>query len=121
MPDVDNRELRIEIYEPGYVGQSRPQILDAPSTITYGKQFTLDTTQAHSIGRVALIRAGAVTHGFNSDQRFVACTFERSGPHRLKVSAPPTSAIAPPGYYLLFVVNRNRVPSKGEFVRVKRT
>jgi hypothetical protein len=120
MPDVDNRELRIEIYEPAYVGQSRPQILEAPTTITYGKPFTLDATQAHSIGRVALIRAGAVTHGFNSDQRFVACTFERSGPHRLKVSAPPTSAFAPPGYYLLFVVNRNRVPSKGEFVRVKR-
>ena len=120
-PNVDNRELRIEIYEPGYVGQSRPQLLDVPTTITCGQPFTLRTTQAPSIRRVALIRTGAVTHGFNSDQRYVACTFERSGPNRLAVSAPPTSAIAPPGYYLLFVVNQNRVPSEGRFVRVKRT
>jgi Galactose oxidase-like, Early set domain len=118
-PNVDNRELRIELYEPGYVGQSRPEIVDVPATITCGQPFTLDTTQAQSIRRVALIRTGAVTHGFNSDQRYVACTFERSGPHRLKVSAPPTSAIAPPGYYLLFVVKQNRVPSEGRFVRVK--
>ncbi len=118
-PNIDNRELRIEIYEPGYVGQSRPEILDAPVTITCAKHFNLDTTQTSSIRRVVLIRAGAVTHGFNSDQRYVACTFERSGPHRLEVTAPPTGAIAPPGYYLLFVVNQNRVPSKGRFVRVK--
>jgi Domain of unknown function (DUF1929) len=119
-PNVDNRELRIEIYEPGYVGQSRPELLDVPMTITCGQPFSLATTQAHSIRRVALIRTGAVTHGFNSDQRYVACTFERSGPHRLTVSAPPTNAIAPPGYYLMFVVNQNRVPSEGRFVRVKR-
>lgn len=119
-PNVDNRELRIEIYEPGYVGQSRPELLDVPTTITCGQPFTLDTTKARSIRRVVLIRTGAVTHGFNSDQRYVACTFERSGPHRLEVSAPPTSAIAPPGYYLLFVVNQNRVPSEGRFVRLKR-
>jgi hypothetical protein len=119
-PNLDNRELRIEIYEPEYVGRSRPEILDFPATITCGKPFTVRTTQAASIRRVALIRAGSVTHGFNSDQRYVACTFERSGPHQLRVNAPPTSAIAPPGYYLLFAVNRSRVPSEGRFTRIKR-
>ena len=118
-PNVDNRELRIELYEPGYFGQSRPEILDAATTITCGQPFTMGTTQAQSIRRVALIRCGAVTHGFNSDQRYVACTFERAGPQGLKVNAPPTSAIAPPGYYLLFVVNQYRVPSAGRFVQVK--
>jgi Domain of unknown function (DUF1929) len=34
--------------------------------------------------------------------------------------SPPTSAIAPPGYYLLFVVKQNGVPSEGRFVRVRR-
>jgi hypothetical protein len=119
-PDVDNRELRIELYEPKYVGRSRPEIMDVPTTITCGQQFTLETPQADSIRRVALIRTGSVTHGFNSDQRYVACRFERSGPSRLDVSAPPTSAIAPPGYYLLFVVKQNGVPSEGRFVRVRR-
>ena len=119
-PNVDNRELRIELYEPKYVGQSRPEIMDVPTTITCGQQFTLETPQATSIRRVALIRIGSVTHGFNPDQRYVACRFERTGPNRLEVSAPPTSAIAPPGYYLLFAVTQNRVPSEGRFVRVKR-
>jgi hypothetical protein len=119
MPNVDNRELRIEIYEPGYVSQSRPKIEEAPATIAYGAPFSVGTTQTNSIRRVALLRTGSVTHSFNSDQRYVACSFERSGPHRLRVTAPPTSAVAPPGYYLLFVVNRNRVPSEGRFVQVK--
>ncbi len=119
MPNVDTRELRIEIYEPGYVAQSRPKIQDAPATITHARPFTVETTQTKSIRRVALIRTGSVTHSFNSDQRYVACSFERSGPHRLRVGAPPTRAIAPPGYYLLFVVNQNRVPSEGRFVQVK--
>jgi hypothetical protein len=119
MPNVDNRELRIEIYEPAYVGQARPQIEEAPATIAYDAPFTVETTQTNSIRRVALVRTGSVTHSFNSDQRYVACSFERSGPHRLRVTAPPTSAVAPPGYYLLFVVNRHRVPSVGRFVQVK--
>jgi Domain of unknown function (DUF1929) len=118
-PNVDTRELRIELYEPAYVGQSRPEILEIPDTITCGQSFTLNTTQARSIRRVALIRTGSVTHGFNSDQRYVVCTFERTGPNRLRVSAPPSANIAPPGYYLLFVVKQNRVPSAGQFVRVE--
>jgi Domain of unknown function (DUF1929) len=118
-PNVDTRELRIELYEPAYVGQSRPEILEVPDTITCGQSFTLNTTQARSIRRVALIRTGSVTHGFNSDQRYVVCTFERTGPNRLRVSAPPSANIAPPGYYLLFVVKQNRVPSAGQFVRVE--
>jgi hypothetical protein len=60
-----------------------------------------------------------VTHGFNSDQRYVACTFEKKGNDRLRVSAPPDTTIAPPGYYLLFAVNQQRVPSEGKFVRVE--
>lgn len=119
-PNVDNRELRIELYEPPYVGQSRPEIAAVPSAITCGAEFTVETPQANSIARVALIRTGSVTHGFNPDQRYVGCRFERSGPGRLEVSAPPNSAIAPPGYYLLFVVTANRVPSVGRFVQVKR-
>ncbi len=119
-PNQDNRELRFELYTPTYVGQSRPEITDVPTTITCGAPFTLETSQSSSIRRVALIRTGSVTHGFNSDQRYVACRFEPSGANRLTVTAPPTSAVAPPGYYLLFVVNQNRVPSEGRFVRVNR-
>jgi hypothetical protein len=118
-PNVDTRELRFELYEPAYVGQSRPEILEVPDSVACAETFTVDTTQAESIRRVALIRIGSVTHGFNSDQRYVVCKFERTGPNRLKVSAPPTASIAPPGYYLLFVVKQNRVPSEGRFVRVK--
>jgi hypothetical protein len=119
-PNVDNRELRIEIYEPDYFGQKRPEIVAAPATIDCGQTFELHVTHANSIRRVALIRTGSVTHGFNSDQRYVACTFERSGPQQLTVNAPPDNSIAPAGYYLLFVVDRSRVPSEGRFTRVAR-
>jgi len=117
--NIDNRELRIEIYEPDYVSKSRPEITEFPPTVTCGHSFTVRTPQAGSIRRVALIRCGAVTHGFNSDQRYVACTFQKTGTDRLRVSAPPDSTIAPPGYYLLFAIDQHRVPSEAKFVRVK--
>jgi hypothetical protein len=116
-PGVDNRELRIEIYEPPYYSADRPQLLSAPGAIGWGQSFDVRTSQADRIVRVAMIRAGSVTHAFNSDQRYVGLSFSRNGGW-LTVKAPPNTGIAPPGYYLLFVLNRDNIPSIGWSVRL---
>ena len=36
----------------------------------------------------------------------------------MQVIAPPDGNHAPPGYYMLFVVDSNGVPSMGEFVQI---
>ncbi|MEP6692574.1 MAG: galactose oxidase-like domain-containing protein [Gemmatimonadaceae bacterium] len=112
-------ELRIEIFEPDYFARAdRPRIGSAPDTVMCGDSFDIETPDAASIGRVAIIRAGSVTHSFNSDQRYVGLDFRRSGDARLSVTAPPNGRIAPPGSYLLFLLNTDGVPSAGQFVRI---
>jgi hypothetical protein len=112
------RELRIEVFEPPYFHLARPEITAHPAVITYSGEFEIETLQAGSIARLALIRCGTSTHGFNPDQRYVGLRIlRRSGAH-LTAAPPPTANIAPPGYYLLFAIDRDGVPSIGRFVRV---
>ena len=116
-PGVDNRELRIEIYEPPYYSADRPQLTSAPRAIGWGQTFHVRSSQTDRIVRVAMIRAGSVTHAYNSDQRYVGLGFSRTGGW-LTVKAPPNTGTAPPGYYLLFVLNRDNIPSIGWSVRL---
>jgi hypothetical protein len=125
---VDNRELRIEIFEPWYFGRpDRPTISVAPPHVTLGHNFIIDTPQAASISRVALVRAGSVTHAFNGDQRYVGIPFTVASGTSLTASVPDNEHLLPPGPYLLFVLGQVSdpdsgatldVPSLGVFVEV---
>lgn len=111
-------EKRIEIYSPSYVGQSRPTIEGAPTFISYGKQFTVDVAANNQIARVALMRCGSITHAYDSDQRYVGLTFTPQN-DKLNVTAPPNAFIAPPGYYMLWVIDTQGRPCHlAKFVRL---
>jgi len=104
-------EFRIEVYKPIYDGDPRrPTIGDAPRRIAYGRQFDVTSPEAASIGRVAVMRCGSVTHAFDGDQRYVDLPFERSGRTRLRVEAPPDGNVAPPGAYMLWLVDDRDLP-----------
>jgi len=66
---------------------------------------------------VVLVRPGSPTHAFDQDQRLVRLSYN-AGSGVLNVTAPPTGNIAPPGYYMLFVVSSAGVPSTASFVRL---
>ena len=63
------------------------------------------------------MRAGSVTHTNNMDQRYVGLAIVGRGADRLTVRAPRDGTYAPPGHYLLFIVDDNRVPSVASMVR----
>jgi hypothetical protein len=106
-----------EIFSPPYLFKgARPTITSAPTTIEYSTDFTVVTPDAASIAKVSLIRLGSVTHAYNSNQRFVPLTFTASG-GSLTVQAPTSRNIAPPGHYMLFIVNGAGVPSVAPIVR----
>ena len=113
-------ELRVELFLPPYDGNAaRPQITSAPPSAGYGQTFEIRTPQAAQIRRVALTRCGCVTHAFDNDQRYVGLTFQRGEGDRLRVTAPPNSRIAPPGYYLLWVLDTNHLPcQEAQFLRI---
>jgi hypothetical protein len=63
------------------------------------------------------MRNGAVTHAFDMDQRYVGLVFTVNN-GVLNVTGPPNGNIAPPGYYMLFILNSVGVPSVGTIVQV---
>jgi hypothetical protein len=111
-------QLNAEIYSPPYLFKgARPTISSIPSGVGYGAPFTVSTPDADRIQKVVLVRTGAVTHGLDMNQRYVPLAFT-SSPGHLQIQAPSTGNIAPPGFYMLFIVDDKGVPSVGSFVWV---
>jgi hypothetical protein len=109
--------MSMEVYSPPYLHRGpRPRITATPGVIGYGSQFTVNSVDACRIDRVTLIRMSAVTHHTNTDQRFLSLEFHRQGNCDLRVTSPANSNLAPPGYYLLFVLDDCGVPSVGRIV-----
>jgi PKD repeat protein len=114
MPEERNAEL----FSPPYLSNGpRPTITDGPSSIGYGTTFTVATPQAADIQKVSLIRLGSVTHAFDMNQRLQWLPFVRQSA-ALDVSAPAGGTRAPPGHYMLFILNGAGVPSEGKIVKV---
>lgn len=113
------RQLTGEIYSPPYLYKgTRPAISSAPSSVGYGQTFTIGSAQAATIKGVTLIRLGSVTHAFDSNQRFNRLVFVATS-GGLNVTAPVSRNLAPPGHYMLFILNGNGVPSVSKLVRLK--
>ena len=107
-----------ERYFPWYYTLSRPAITGAPAAIAYGGSFDVQTPSPAAITEVVLLRPGAVTHGWNMSQRYIECVITASTATAVSVHAPPNGNIAPPGYYLLFILTAGRVPSVARWIRL---
>src|SRR5580704_7956669 len=126
-PERGTYEPHMEIYTPAYLFNSsggpatRPTITSVtPGVVGYGSSFQIQTPDAASISSAVLIRAGSPTHAFDMDQRLVGLNFT-AGSGVLNATAPPNGSIAPPGYYLLFILNSTGVPSIAQFVQLSLT
>ena len=112
-----------EIYKPSYLfnpdgtAATRPTVTSAPSSISYSSAFTVQTPDSANVSKVVLVRNGNVTHAFGMDQRLVELSFTPDI-GSISVTAPPNGNIAPPGYYMLFILNNSGVPSIAKFVQI---
>lgn len=113
-------EKRIEVFKPAYDGNpNRPTITSAPISAGYGQTFDVRSPQASQIRRVVITRCGSATHAFDSDQRLVSLQFTTGEGNVLRVTAPPNSNIAPPGTYLLWILNEAGLPCvEAKFIRI---
>ncbi len=122
-PTRGTYEHHMEIYKPPYLFNSsggtatRPTITSAPTAISWNGSFTISTPDAANISSVVLIRPGSPTHAFDTEQRLVGMSFT-AGSGSLTVTAPPNGNIAPPGYYMIFLVNSSGVPSVAKFTKL---
>ena len=127
-PNVpDNRDA--EIYSPPYLFDAagnalpRPTIgAGAPASIAYRQSFTVGVSYGpgvspRGVGKVTLVRLGSVTHTFNANQRLVSLAFTESG-GSVTITAPDNGNLAPPGHYMLFIVDKAGVPSVSKIVQL---
>jgi FtsP/CotA-like multicopper oxidase with cupredoxin domain/sugar lactone lactonase YvrE len=111
-------ELRLEVYHPPYLFRGpRPCIEQAPAQIRLGETFTLHSPNAPDIKWISLVRPMATTHSYDSEQRLVDVPFRKRGVCHLQARMPANPNLVPPGYYMLFIVNRRGVPSVAKWVR----
>jgi hypothetical protein len=117
-----------EIYHPPYAWRSpRPTVaFTSGAELAYGAEVTADVT-GHGVRncKIVLMKAGAVTHGLDMDQRGITLrvtsrttpTPAGGGAQRVHITfrAPSSPTVAPPGPYLLFVVDDWGVPAIGRW------
>jgi len=119
-----NSEFSAQVFNPPYLlnadgsPAARPSITSSPSTLSYGQSFTVQTPDAASVTRGTLIRLSSVTHAFNMSQLIYHLAFETTSPTAVAATAPPNANQAPPGPYMLFLINEAGVPSEAKMVRV---
>ncbi|MFE2063576.1 galactose oxidase-like domain-containing protein [Streptomyces sp. NPDC059467] len=108
----------VSIYTPPYLLKGeRPTITSMINTEWhYGdtQRITVD----HPIVKAELIRPAAVTHSSDPNQRFVDLPLSVDGDNvDLNVTSNPD--VAPPGWYMLFAVDANGVPSVAKWVHLQ--
>ncbi len=114
-----------QIYSPPYLFNDkgpapRPVITSGPDSVTYGKDFPVGTPAPGDIKRVTWVRLSSVTHAYDQNQRFNNLAFKAEGATGLQVTAPPDGNHAPPGHYMLFLLDGNGVPSVAKIIRISK-
>ncbi len=111
--------LSAEYYSPPYLFKgARPTISYAPSEAPYGANITVLTPNAADITSMVLITLPNTTHAFTMSQNFVPLTFTRPDNGRLLAQIPTNANAAPPGFYMLFALNSNGIPSVAKIIKI---
>jgi len=106
-----------EIYEPPYLFRGpRPTISGAPASVAVGTDFDVDTPDGN-VTKANLVAPAAVTHAVDMNQRAIPLTVNQRT-NGVRLSAPANGEIAPPGYYMLFLLNDRGVPSTAKWVKL---
>jgi galactose oxidase len=112
----------LQYYSPDYMTQPRPVILGAPTQIGFSQTIPI-VTSGRTPKEAVLIALGSMTHSFDENQRVVqlpvgAVLPGANGTSVMIAGGPKDSSSAPPGYYMLFVLDQNRVPSVAQIVHI---
>lgn len=122
-------ELRVEKFSPPYLAAELAEFrleiaeVDSDKEIKYGVEFNVVIKlKGFEIGRddikVTMYAPPFTTHGYSMNQRLLILKVTEFRNGRITVVAPPSGNLAPPGYYLLFVVYGD-VPSRGMWLHIE--
>jgi hypothetical protein len=116
----DYPEHRMEVCSPPYLFRGpQPSITSAPEAVGYDTSFDVETDDPATIGSAVFMRPGSVTHSNDMEQRLVGLIIGARAAGQLTLQSPPDANVAPPGYYMLFLLNYDGVPSVAKFVQLQ--
>lgn len=123
--DQTYQDRTIELFSPSYLFNTDgtladpPAISSAPELVHHGSSFSIETPNADSISKMVFVRPMAVTHQTDSEQRVIPLPFTKTGTNTITSTAPNgwhPHALAPKGWYMLFIINDLGVPSVAKFI-----
>lgn len=136
MNGFDNDKQTMQIFAPPYGGNDlEADWRDEQPTITlpggastmdiaFGTTFNVSLGAAglRSIDKVCLISLGSTTHAFNANQQFIYLHRGHSAnlsQGSVTLTAPTSTDHCRPGYYMMFAVDENGIPSNAKIVRLR--
>jgi hypothetical protein len=132
--NVDGRDAvertDFRYYFPDYMFKERPRIAYTQETIRIAEYFFVHVPHKTRISEAALMGLGSMTHSFDMSQRHVQLRLFNpkiikcvDGEHDCydlyMIQAPTSKEMAPPGYYMLFILDESRVPSQGKIMKLE--
>jgi hypothetical protein len=118
-PPDPEEEMRIEVFSPPYLFKGpRPAIGAVIIEWAYGQHVSVPTPQVAQIRWAHLMKGGATTHSFDCEQRLVDLPIVTRNTTTLEIAVPGNPNLAPPGWYMLFVVDTKGVPSVATWVHL---
>ncbi|AWZ06835.1 MULTISPECIES: glyoxal oxidase [unclassified Streptomyces] len=120
-PDIkDGMDGSIEIFEPAYLHRGARPVLDRvpAGEIAHGAEFSVESPTAAGVRRAVLLAPTTVTHAVNTSQRHLELRMTGVRGRTIGLRAPATSADAPPGYYMLFLLDAKGVPGTARWVKL---
>ncbi|MEU9476237.1 galactose oxidase early set domain-containing protein [Streptomyces sp. NPDC048191] len=107
----------VSIYTPPYLYKGTRPVITSVINQEWKYGDTQRITVDRPVAKAELIRPAAVTHSSDPNQRFVDLPLSVDGDNvDLNVTNNPD--IAPPGWYMLFAVDANGVPSVAKWVHL---
>ena len=108
---------KAQVYSPPYLFRgAQPVITSAPASARYGQAFNVLTNRSAMAGAV-LVAPAATTHGNDMHQRVIKLQAQQLS-NGLNVTVPASSALVPPGHYMLFVLDSAGIPSVAKFIQI---
>lgn len=118
-PKQTDEELRIEVFSPPYLFRgARPELTLSADHAAYGGTLAATAPSPDRLRDLNLVRPGATTHASNSEQRLLDLEFAITGPDAVELRLPANPNLAPPGWYMVFAVDTDGVPSLGRWLRL---
>ena len=111
-----NEKPTLRYYYPPYMFRPRPALAWSPDHVAYGEGFWV--LHDRPIAEAVLVALGSMTHSIDMNQRVVQLQHYAASDTASVLVAPPTPEAAPPGHYLLFVLDANRTPSMARVIRI---